>query len=60
MLETWSLAQTRCGAVEMNPKVFMRMRVRVGRGSGSTMSCCVGQRCSLDPVWLWPAAVALI
>ena len=34
------------------------------KGSGIAMSCGVGHRCGLDPVWLWlwcrPAATSLI
>ena len=32
----------------------------VGQGSGIALSCDVGHRAGLDPVWLWPAATAPI
>ena len=34
----------------------------MGRGSGIVVSCGVGSRHGLDPMWLWhrPAAIAMI
>ena len=60
------LGSSCCGTAEMN-LTSIREDVglvpglnSVGWGSGVAVSCGVGPKCSLGPVWLWLAAVAPI
>jgi len=61
--KTKSLGSSHCGSVEANLTSSHEdagdpWPPLVGQESSVGVSCCVGHRCSLDPPWLWLAAVA--